>query len=186
MSCGSPTAPTPAPFWSATTDNDPARHHDRLGPAAGSTITTSSATFGFSGTPGDTARLQCSRDGGTFADCTSPHTFTGLANGSHTVAFRAVDAAGNADPTPAQRTFSVNTTEQRVHGMPATGKANTNKATLTLTVTLPGPGTLTLAPKGKSPVKSAKVTVSNPGAAKITIKPTKKGLKELKANKNTN
>ena len=33
-------------------------------------------------------------------------------------------------------------------------------------------------------MKSAKVTVSNPGAAKITIKPTKKGLKELKANKN--
>ena len=77
------------------------------GPAAGSTITTSSATFAFSGTAGDTAVLQCSLDGGAFFTCTSPYTFSGLGNGSHTVRVRAIDAAGNADPVPAERTFTV-------------------------------------------------------------------------------
>ena len=167
------------------------------GPANGSTITTSSATFGFSGTPGDTAKLQCSLDGGAFANCTSPHTFSGLANGSHTVAFRAVDAAGNNDPTPAQRTFTVNvssapppttaptapTAPSNAFTAPATGQANTKKATLALSVTLPGPGTLAVAPAGKSPIKAVEVTVSKAGAATITIKLTKDGLKKLKAKK---
>ena len=39
--------------------------------------------------------------------CTSPATFSGLAAGPHTFAVRAVDAAGNADPTPAIRSFTV-------------------------------------------------------------------------------
>lgn len=44
---------------------------------------------------------------GTFADCSSPKTFAGLPNGSHTVAIRAEDSDGNQDPTPATRTFTV-------------------------------------------------------------------------------
>lgn len=75
------------------------------------TITTDQATFTFSGTPAvDTAKIQCKLDAGAFADCTSPKTFTGLTDGTHTAIFRAMDAAGNQDPTPATSTFTVNAT----------------------------------------------------------------------------
>jgi len=75
------------------------------------TIATDQATFTFSGTPlSDTAKLQCRIDAAPFADCTSPQSFTGLAEGPHTVSFRAEDAVGNQDATPAARTFTVDTT----------------------------------------------------------------------------
>ena len=75
------------------------------------TITTGQATFTFSGTPlSDTEKFQCRIDAGSFADCTSPQSFTGLAEGPHTVSFRAEDAVGNQDATPAARTFTVDTT----------------------------------------------------------------------------
>ena len=74
------------------------------------TIATDQATFTFSGNPAsDTAKVQCRIDSGAFADCTSPKTFTGLADGPHTATFRAEDAAGNQDATPATRTFTVDT-----------------------------------------------------------------------------
>jgi hypothetical protein len=78
------------------------------GPADGSTITAADATFTFHGEPqAETAKFQCKLDGGAFADCTSPKTFTGLSEGSHTVQIRAEDGAGNQDPTSATRTFTV-------------------------------------------------------------------------------
>lgn len=80
------------------------------GPAQGATITTDEATFSFRGDPaGDTAKFGCKLDSEPFADCSSPKTFSSLADGSHTVSFRAEDATGNQDPTPATRTFTVDT-----------------------------------------------------------------------------
>ena len=67
------------------------------------------ATYAFHGTAGDTATLQCRLDDAAWADCASPATFEELAEGDHTVAFRAVDAAGNQDQTPASRSFTVDT-----------------------------------------------------------------------------
>jgi ELWxxDGT repeat protein len=173
------------PLTGGVTDTTPPETTIDSGPAAGSTITTSSATFTFSGTPGDTAKLQCRLDGGAFADCTSPRTFTGLGNGSHTVGFRAVDAEGNPDPTPAQRTFTVDSgSPVNTFTAPRTGKANTRKGTLQLTVTLPGAGTLTLGPSGRSPVKAASTHLSGAGTATITIKLTKDGKKLIKQKRN--
>jgi hypothetical protein len=78
------------------------------GPAEGEKITTDDATFAFAGSPGAaTAKLQCKLDSEPFADCTSPKTFDDLSEGSHTVAFRAVNSEGTPDPTPATRTFRV-------------------------------------------------------------------------------
>ena len=42
-------------------------------------------------------------DGGAWGACSSPKTYTGLAEGSHTFESRAIDAAGNMDLTPAAR-----------------------------------------------------------------------------------
>ncbi|MCP3145283.1 Ig-like domain-containing protein, partial [Pyxidicoccus xibeiensis] len=64
------------------------------------------ATFDFDQTGGG-VRYECSLDGAAFVDCTDPVTFTGLASGAHTLAVRAVDAAGNVDPTPATYSWTV-------------------------------------------------------------------------------
>lgn len=47
--------------------------------------------------------------GGAFAPCSSPYTTPLLAEGAHTFAVRAIDAADHSDPTPATRSFTVST-----------------------------------------------------------------------------
>ena len=94
------------------------------------TITTNQATFTFAGSPTtDTARIQCRINAEPFADCSSPKTFTGLPDGPHTVTFRAEDAAGNQDPSPATRTFTVDTTvyRARVGRVKVSGPAQARK-----------------------------------------------------------
>ncbi|WP_304504116.1 Ig-like domain-containing protein [Corallococcus sp. EGB] len=54
--------------------------------------------------------FECRLDAGAFVPCTSPQTYADLADGTHTVQVRAVDAAGNVDPTPATFTWTVDTT----------------------------------------------------------------------------
>ncbi len=67
-----------------------------------------SASFSFeSNEPG--ATFACSLDGAPFAPCTSPYTVAQLAQGDHTFAVRAVDGAGHVDPTPATRSWAVDT-----------------------------------------------------------------------------
>jgi hypothetical protein len=50
--------------------------------------------------------FECSVDGGAFAACASPFAGGG-APGAHTLAARALDAAGNADPSPATASWTV-------------------------------------------------------------------------------
>ena len=65
------------------------------------------ATFEFSGTDARTvAGFECSLDGGALAACASPHTVR-VKKGRHTFSVRAVDAAGNADGTPATDDWKV-------------------------------------------------------------------------------
>ena len=45
--------------------------------------------------------FECLIDDGDWAACSSPKAYSSLAAGSHTFMVRAVDAAGNEDPTPA-------------------------------------------------------------------------------------
>lgn len=66
----------------------------------------SRATFGFaSNEEGSTFR--CSLDGGPFSSCTSPVTYNFLLVGNHTFRVQATDKAGNVDPTPAVRPFTL-------------------------------------------------------------------------------
>jgi HYR domain-containing protein len=71
------------------------------------TISGTSASFAFSSSePGTFA---CSLDGAAFSSCSSPVSHT-VSEGSHTFSVKAVDAAGNEDPTPASTAWTVDTT----------------------------------------------------------------------------
>ena len=98
--------PTPA-TRTFTVDTDRARHHDHAARAARPTTrrrrsrsppTEAGSTF------------ECRSTPAPFAACTSPLHHAALADGAHTFSVRAIDAAGNADPTPATRSFTVDTT----------------------------------------------------------------------------
>lgn len=63
-------------------------------------------TFAFSSNEG--ATFECKLDGGPFLECPSPaQPAAELSDGQHTLQVRAVDYAGNIDPTPAVATFTV-------------------------------------------------------------------------------
>ena len=96
--------PTPTPTDPA--DTTPPDTTISEGPSGKSK--SKSATFGFSGTDARAvASFQCRLDSGSFETCTSPKTYSGLKKGSHTFEVRAVGPAGNVDPTPASRSWTV-------------------------------------------------------------------------------
>jgi len=66
------------------------------------------ATFTFHGSS-RAVSFQCTLDNGTVAACTSPATYSGLANGQHTFAVAAVAGDGTVDPTPAQDSWTIDT-----------------------------------------------------------------------------
>jgi hypothetical protein len=52
--------------------------------------------------------FECSLDGAAYSACASPKSYSSLVSGSsHTFRVRAVDAVGNQDATPAERSFKV-------------------------------------------------------------------------------
>lgn len=74
------------------------------GPAE--TEASSEATFAFSSSDGATS-FECSLDAGEFQPCTSPKSYSGLANGPHFFAVRVQPADEGTETTPAQREWTV-------------------------------------------------------------------------------
>jgi calcineurin-like phosphoesterase family protein len=90
--------PVPAP------DTSPPNITIASGPSG--TTTNAFATFTFSATEPST--FLCQLDGATDAEpCSSPKTYVNLTAGDHTFAVWGTDAMGNADPTPATRSWTI-------------------------------------------------------------------------------
>jgi hypothetical protein len=95
--------PTPASSTWTVVDTTPPDTSITSGPSG--TVSSTAASFSFSATePGS---FSCSLDGEVYAACTPPQAYSSLAAGTHTFAVRATDAAGNTDPSPATRTWTV-------------------------------------------------------------------------------
>jgi hypothetical protein len=77
---------------------------------SGPTGSTNDSTPIFAFTSSEASSVfECRVDSGAWADCTSPWITATLADGAHSVAVRATDAAGNTDASPATRSFTVAT-----------------------------------------------------------------------------
>jgi hypothetical protein len=74
------------------------------------TTTSTVASLSFSATEGGSS-FQCKLDTGSWAGCTSPRSYSGLAVGSHSFSVKATDAAGNTDATPAAQSWTVQSAE---------------------------------------------------------------------------
>jgi len=97
-------------------------------------------TLEFSSAEGS-ATFECSLDGASWASCSSPHQYgTDLGDGSHTFDVRAVDAAGNADGSPATTTFTVDTAAPQTTITSAAPSAGDSTPTFTFESDEPGSG----------------------------------------------
>ncbi|SIT93566.1 gliding motility-associated C-terminal domain-containing protein [Pontibacter indicus] len=114
-----------------------------------------SATFTF--TSNETSiTFQASVNGSSFITASASLTLTGLSGGTHNVLIRAMDAAGNVDPTPASYTWTVDATAPAVTGItrhnPTTETTSANTVTFLVSfsesVTGLGAGDFTLTGTG--------------------------------------
>lgn len=78
------------------------------GPNAGTQLPVNTANIWIASTEAGT--FQCRLDGAAWGPCLSNQKYEALPDGAHTFEARAVDEAGNVDPTPETRSWSVDTT----------------------------------------------------------------------------
>jgi Bacterial Ig-like domain len=93
-------------IWAWTVDTVPPKTTITHGPSA--TSSSASASFEFT-TSEPVSGSACSLDGGAFAACLSPKSYSGLANGQHTFRARSTDLAGNTEASPASYSWQVST-----------------------------------------------------------------------------
>jgi sugar lactone lactonase YvrE len=113
---------TSAPTVATVTHDDQPPDTEILGGPSGE-LSSTTATFTFTATEAGSTFL-CQLDGGGFAACTSPKSYPGLTPGLHTFRVKAQDQAGNEDPSPAERTFTVSALRIRIIS-PAAGSTVT-------------------------------------------------------------
>ena len=72
------------------------------------TTSSTSATLSFHADQSGST-FECQLDGGGYSTCSSPTGYNSLADGSHTFQVRATNSAGTSDPTPASRSWTIDT-----------------------------------------------------------------------------
>jgi hypothetical protein len=128
------TDPTPA---TRTWTVDPAVPPDTTAPQTtinggpSGTVNQTATTFTFSSSEAGSS-FQCKLDDSAWDSCSSPKALTSLSDGDHTFKVLATDPADNTDPTPATRTWTVDTADPqtRIDSGPS-GTVNQTSATFT-------------------------------------------------------
>ncbi len=92
--------------WTVTAVSDTTPPDTSITSGPSGSTTSTSASFAFSSTESGST-FECKLDSGSYATCTSPKSYSGLATGSHTFSVRATDAAGNTDASAATRSWTV-------------------------------------------------------------------------------
>jgi hypothetical protein len=144
-----------------------------------------SPRFDFSSTePGST--FECSLDAGAFAPCRTGARLDALTEGGHSFAVRGIDEAGNRDPSPATRAFSVDT-EVSDAQVSAPRKLRYSKGKLTIPVTVgagevvtaSATGTIAL---GRKKIRLSPSTIDLQSRAKGTLRPAagRRGTRSVK------
>ncbi len=130
------------------------------------TVTSVQQTFNFASTEAG-GGYQCSLDGGAFAACTPPKSYT-LSNGAHTFKVRANDIAGNVDASPAERTFTVAQPPETTITSPTPSYTNHEEPPITFTA---GGSGLTFKCSLDDPGEQPKTTCSSPYAFNGRLSP---------------
>jgi hypothetical protein len=152
-----------------------------------------SARFAFSASEAGSG-LWCKLDDRAWSACASPRELTGLSEGKHTLLAAAIDAAGNADPTPASHTWTVVPGLDRIESRLSTDLAQATKALKRMGTrklskrgrfTVKGidmllAGKLSVVVKGATVVAKGSRRVSGPGRYAVTTKLTRKGRRMLR------
>lgn len=129
--------------------------------APAATTSSSSASFSFASSISGSS-FECALDGAAFAVCTSPQSYSSLADGSHTFQVRAT-AAGVTDPTPAGDVWVVDTTPPTVLSTVPVANATDVAVNSTVTATFSEPmdpatisaSTFSLTPTGGSAIAAS-------------------------------
>ncbi len=130
--------PTPASHsWTLDTINP----DTTIATGPSGTVNSTTANFTFTSNEGS-ATFECNLDSGGYAACPATHGLTGLAQGSHTLLVRALDAAGNRDQSPASRTWSVDSVTPVVIITTPTTSPTGPRVTVTFTVSETGTTTM--------------------------------------------
>jgi large repetitive protein len=128
---------TIAAHWALGADTRPPATWVAGGPTGLSNART--ATFAF-GAAKPSVTFECRVDGGGWAPCASPATYTGIGDGAHTFSVRARDRYGIVEPAPPVRAWTVDTAPPdttAVAILPSTVQPN---ATVTFSANDPGAG----------------------------------------------
>jgi len=151
------TAAAAGPSATFTVDNTPPNTTITSQPS--SLTNQTNASFSFTSEVG--ATFQCQMDGGTFASCTSPASYSSLAsNQTHTFNVRAIDQAGNIDQTPATYSWVIDTIAPTLL-ISAPSLTITDGGSVTYTVTYTGADSVSLV--------VGNVTLNKTGTANGTV-----------------
>jgi hypothetical protein len=116
-------------FRAGNIDNQPPNTTITGGPTG--SVNLKDVSFTFTSTESGSS-FECSMDGGSYSACISPKTYLAIGAGTHTFRVRAIDAASNPDPSPAERSFTV--TQSPVVATTAPTFVKSTEATLNGTV----------------------------------------------------
>lgn len=126
---------SPVSSWGWTVDKVAPETSMSSGPSG--TIANTSAAFEF--TSNESGSFICSLDGAAVG-CGSPKAYSGLGQGPHIFTVRARDVAGNEDPSPASRSWTVDTVgpDTTLASSGPSGSTTATSATFTFSSAEPG------------------------------------------------